>query len=333
MSQIDADEDGSAFIRVHLRHLRITQTMKLAIETYELTKWYRGLLGRNAFAAVDHLDLQVPCGQVFGFLGPNGAGKTTTIMMLLGNVRPSAGHARLLGRPVGHVEAKRRIGFLPEKFQFHDLLQADEFLELNGKLYGMGRAERRRRIDEVLELVGLADRRRDRLGQFSKGMQQRIGLAQALMHEPELVILDEPTSALDPIGRRQVRDVVLRLKSAGTTVFLNSHLLSEIELTCDQVAILKRGRLVKQGPIDALLAPPSTVELRLEQVTPAITASLAALGRLSAGEAGLLQVEVENARRIPEVAEAVIRGGGRLLSMVARRETLEELFVRVVGEP
>jgi ABC-2 type transport system ATP-binding protein len=307
--------------------------MKLAIETCGLTKQYRRLLGRRAFTAVDHLDLQVPCGQVFGFLGPNGAGKTTTIMMLLGNVRPSAGHARLLGRPVGHVESKRRIGFLPEKFEFHDLLQADEFLELNGKLYGMGRAERRRRIDEVLELVGLADRRRDRLGQFSKGMQQRIGLAQALMHEPELVILDEPTSALDPIGRRQVRDVVLRLKSAGTTVFLNSHLLSEIELTCDQVAILKHGRLVKQGPIDALLAPPSTVELRLEQVTPAITASLAALGRLSAGEEGLLQVEVENARRIPEVAEAVIRGGGRLLSMVARRETLEELFVRVVGEP
>jgi ABC-2 type transport system ATP-binding protein len=307
--------------------------MKLAIETCGLTKRYRGLLGRRAFTAVDHLDLQVPSGQVFGFLGPNGAGKTTTIMMLLGNVRPSAGHARLLGRPVGHVEAKRRIGFLPEKFQFHDLLQADEFLELNGKLYGMGRAERRRRIDEVLELVGLADRRRDRLGQFSKGMQQRIGLAQALMHEPELVILDEPTSALDPIGRRQVRDVILRLKSAGTTVFLNSHLLSEIELTCDQVAILKRGRLVKQGPIDALLAPPSTVELRLEQVTPAITASLAALGHLSSGEDGLLQVEVENPRRIPEVAEAVIRGGGRLLSMVARRETLEELFVRVVGEP
>jgi ABC-2 type transport system ATP-binding protein len=306
--------------------------MELAIETSGLTKRYRGLLGRRGFTAVDRLDLRVPAGQVFGFLGPNGAGKTTTIMMLLGNIRPTAGRARLLGRPVGDVETRRRIGFLPEKFQLHDLLQADELLELHGKLYGMGRAARRRRIDEVLELVGLADRRRDRLGQFSKGMQQRLGLAQALLNEPELVILDEPTSALDPIGRRHVRDILLRLRAAGTTVFLNSHLLSEIELTCDQVAILKHGRLVKQGRIDTLLAPSSTVELRLEQVTPAITAALAVLGRLSAGEDGCLQVEVENSQRIPDVAEAAVRSGGRLLSLTARRETLEDLFVRVVSE-
>jgi ABC-2 type transport system ATP-binding protein len=276
---------------------------------------------------------------VFGFLGPNGAGKTTTIMMLLGNIRPTAGDARLLGCLLGDVEVRRRIGFLPEKFQFHDFLQADEFLELHGKLYGMAPNSRRKRIDEVLEWVGLADRRRDRLRTFSKGMQQRIGLAQALMNDPELVILDEPTSALDPIGRRLVRDVVLKLRAAGTTVFLNSHLLSEIEMTCDQVAILKHGRLVRQGPIEALLAPPSTVELRLEQVTPSVTAALAELGRLTgngeaeaAGEGALLRVEVADAARIPDLAEAVVKNGGRLLSMVARRETLEDMFVRVVTD-
>jgi ABC-2 type transport system ATP-binding protein len=304
----------------------------IAIETIGLTKRYGSRLRRRAFTAVEGLDLSVPRGRVFGFLGPNGAGKTTTIMMLLGNIRPTAGRARLLGRPVGNLDAKRRVGFLPEKFQFHDFLQADEFLELHGKLAGMSPRERRKRTDEVLELVGLSERRRDRLRQFSKGMQQRMGLAQALLHEPELVILDEPTSALDPVGRRQVRDVILKLREVGTTVFLNSHLLSEIEMTCDEVAILKRGRLVKQGPIEALLAPPSTVELRLEQVTPAVTGALAALGSVTQNGDGSLHVEVADAGRIPDLAEAVVRSGGRLLSMVARRETLEDLFVRTVTD-
>jgi ABC-2 type transport system ATP-binding protein len=200
----------------------------------------------------------------------------------------------------------------------------------------MSPVARSRRAAEVLELVGLADRRRDRLRTFSKGMQQRIGLAQALMNAPELVILDEPTSALDPIGRRLVRDVVLKLRAEGTTVFLNSHLLSEIEMTCDQVAILKHGRLVRQGLIDQLLAPPSMVELRLEQLTPATTEALAAIGRVTTDGAGsdgvLVRVEVADAARVPDLAEAVVHSGGRLLSMVARRETLEDMFVRVVTD-
>lgn len=310
-----------------------------AIETLGLTKRYGDLFRRRGFTAVENLSLRVPRGQVFGFLGPNGAGKTTTIMMLLGNIRPTAGDARLLGQLLGDIEVRRRIGFLPEKFQFHDFLQADEFLDLHGKLYGMPPEARRKRAEEVLELVGLADRRRDRLRTFSKGMQQRIGLAQALMNHPELVILDEPTSALDPIGRRLVRDVMLKLRAAGTTVFLNSHLLSEIEMTCDQVAILKQGRLIRQGPIDALLAPPSTVELRLEQATPGVLEALRQIGRVSSGmgegpgeEGVLVRVEVEDAARIPDIAEAVVKNGGRLLSMVARRETLEDLFVRVVAD-
>jgi ABC-2 type transport system ATP-binding protein len=235
-----------------------------AIETHGLGKSYRGSLFKRPFTAVEALDLSVPRGQVFGFLGPNGAGKTTTIMMLLGNVRPSRGRGWVLGQPIGNVEARRQLGFLPEKFQFHDFLQADEFLDLHGKLCGMPPKRRRERIGEALELVGLAERRRSRLSQFSKGMQQRIGLAQALLHEPDLVILDEPTSALDPIGRRQVRDIIVHLKARGATVFLNSHLLSEIEMTCDQVAVLNRGRLIRQGTLDELLAPASVVELQVE---------------------------------------------------------------------
>jgi ABC-2 type transport system ATP-binding protein len=300
-----------------------------AIQTVGLRKVYQGLLRRRPFVAVDGLDLRVPRGQVFGFLGPNGAGKTTTIMMLLGNTRPSGGDAWLLGRSLGNIEAKRRIGFLPEKFQFHDFLQADEFLDLHGKLYGMPAEQRHERTEVTLKLVGLWERRRDRLRQFSKGMQQRIGLAQALLNDPELVILDEPTSALDPIGRRQVRDIILRLKAAGTTVFLNSHLLSEIELTCDRVSILNRGCLVRQGTIDELLAPVSRVELRVEALTEPVRAALECFGTVIAN-GSTATVELRADGRVPDLAEAVIASGGRLESLIPQRETLEDMFVRVV---
>jgi ABC-2 type transport system ATP-binding protein len=303
-----------------------------AIETRGLGKSYRGGLRRKPFTAVEALDLSVPRGQVFGFLGPNGAGKTTTIMMLLGNVRPSRGKGWVLGQPIGNVDAKRRLGFLPEKFQFHDFLQADEFLDVHGKLYGMPAKRRQQRIGEALELVGLADRRRSRLSQFSKGMQQRIGLAQALLHEPDLVILDEPTSALDPIGRRQVRDIVLHLKARGATVFLNSHLLSEIEMTCDQVAILNRGRLVRQGTLDELLAPASVVDLQVEGGDAGLRAALAAVGAARELEPGRWEVRVADARRVPELAEAVVRHGGRLHAMRPQRESLEEFFIRTISE-
>jgi ABC-2 type transport system ATP-binding protein len=303
-----------------------------AIETKGLGKSYRGGLRRRPFTAVEALDLRVPRGQVFGFLGPNGAGKTTTIMMLLGNVRPSRGRGWVLGEPIGHVEAKRRLGFLPEKFQFHDFLQADEFLDLHGKLYGMPPHRRKQRIGEALELVGLADRRQSRLSQFSKGMQQRIGLAQALLHEPDLVILDEPTSALDPIGRRQVRDIILHLKERGATVFLNSHLLSEIEMTCDHVAILNRGRLVREGTLDQLLAPASVVELQVEGGAPELRAALEAIGELQEKGAGEYEIRVADARRVPELADAVVRHGGRLHALVPQRESLEDFFVRAVTE-
>ncbi len=304
--------------------------MVAAIETRGLGKSYRSGLLRRALTAVEALDLSVPRGQVFGFLGPNGAGKTTTIMMLLGNVRPSRGRGWLLGQPIGNLEAKRRLGFLPEKFQFHDFLQADEFLELHGKLYGMPPKRRRERIDAVLELVGLAERRKSRLSQFSKGMQQRIGLAQALLHEPELVILDEPTSALDPIGRRQVRDIILHLKARGATVFLNSHLLSEIEMTCDHVAILNRGRLVREGTLEQLLAPTARVELQVEGGDAELRAALAAVGEVREKGPGEYEVRVAEARRVRELAEVVVRHGGRLHAMIPQRESLEDFFIRAV---
>ena len=244
-----------------------------AIETSHLRKDYGGTLGRGAFTAVQDLSFSVPRGQVFGFLGPNGAGKTTTINMLLGNIKPTSGSATLLGRPLGNLEARARLGFLPEKFQFHEFLSAEEFLDLHGRLYGMGPKARAKRIPEVLEQVKLYDRRKSKLSEFSKGMQQRAGLAQAILNDPELVILDEPTSALDPLGRREVREIVAGLKERGKTVLLNSHLLGEIEMTCDQVAILKKGEVIRVGSLDALLAAPATVEMRVQNISPSLVKS------------------------------------------------------------
>ena len=305
--------------------------MELAIETHQLCKTFRGLLKRPQ-VAVDELSLAVPRGSVFGLLGPNGSGKTTTIMMLLGNLRPTGGQARLLGRPVGDVQARRRLGFLPEKFQFHDFLSAEEFLDLHGKLYGLDAATRRRRIDETLDLVDLASRRKDRLRSFSKGMQQRIGLAQALLADPELVILDEPTSALDPLGRRLVREIVLGLKRKGCTVLINSHLLSEIELTCDEVAILRRGRTIQQGSVEELTGTHNRLRVVVENLTDPVREALSALGALKTVGPGELEIDLHDGRSAPDVAEAVVRSGGRLARLETQRESLEELFVRVVED-
>ena len=301
--------------------------MDAIIETRRLRKVY----GRRNAPAVDALDLAVPRGQVFGFLGPNGAGKTTTIGMLLGNVFPTSGTGTMLGRPLGDREARRKVGYLPEKFQFHEFLTATEFLHVHGRLYGMDAAARKRRVPETLELVGLANRAGSRVREFSKGMQQRIGLAQAILHEPALVILDEPTSALDPLGRRAVRDLILHLKERGTTVLLNSHLLSEVERTCDQVAIIKGGRVVRQGTVDQITVPSSSVVVELEALTPALSETLARFGSVQT-DTTRATVTLPDDTRIPDMVSALVAAGGRLQAVVPVRESLEEAFVRVIEE-
>lgn len=302
-----------------------------AIETTHLRKEY-GRRAVGGFVAVQDLSFSVPRGQVFGFLGPNGAGKTTTINMLLGNIKATSGEASLLGRPIGDRDARAKLGFLPEKFQFHDFLTAEEFLDLHGRLYGMGQKARRARIPEVLEQVGLIARRKDKIGEFSKGMQQRAGLAQAILNDPELVILDEPTSALDPLGRREVREIVAGLKAAGKTVLLNSHLLGEIEMTCDQVAILKAGQVVRLGKIDDLLAAPSTVEMRVGNQSQALLRALEGLARTVTADGETVSATIGDEGVIPDLAAAVVGHGGRLMSLIPRRESLEDLFIRVVED-
>lgn len=296
----------------------------LAIETQGLRKFYAGA----PLPAVEHLDLQVPEGQVFGFLGPNGAGKTTTIGMLLGNVRPTSGTGRLLGQLLGHQETRRQIGYLPEKFQFHEFLTATEFLDLHGRLYGLDSATRRARIPEALEQVGLAEKAQVPLKAFSKGMQQRAGLAQAILHRPKLVILDEPTSALDPLGRRIVRELVLHLKSQGTTVVLNSHLLSEVESCCDAVAIVRQGRVIRQGTLTQLTAQQAAVVVELEGISEMLLPVAQHYGP-SQSDGVRLTVETE---AVSELVAALVASGGRIRSVVPVRESLEDAFVRWMEE-
>src|SRR5262249_48865070 len=240
----------------------------LVIETAGLRKVY------GSKVAVADLTLQVPRGEVFGFLGPNGAGKSTSVKMLLGLVAPNGGDAQVLGQLPGHPASMARVGFLPEHFRFHEWLQASELLDMHGRLYGMDTATRRRRIPDLLEQVGLAEHARRPIGDFSKGMLQRIGLAQALLNEPELVFLDEPTSALDPFGRMLVRGIIHDLKARGTTVFLNSHLLGEVEATCDRVSFIKAGRVLRTLGLKEIAEGQIHVELRVDALTPALLGAL-----------------------------------------------------------
>lgn len=280
--------------------------------------------------AVDSLDLRIGSGEVFGFLGPNGAGKTTAMKMLLGLAFPTAGQARLLGKPVEDPHVKERIGFLPERFQFPPWLTASEFLYFHGSLYGMSQSRLRERVPQVLHRVGLSARADDKLKAFSKGMLQRIGLAQAILNHPLVVFLDEPTSGLDPLGRREVRSLIEELRDEGATVFLNSHILSDIEMVCDHVAILSKGLVVRSGPLADLLATKLELEMEVDGVTPALMERLSSMVNSASLDGSSLVLELKEEAQIPRIVEAIVSGGGHLYRLTPRRLSLEELFVGLV---
>jgi ABC-2 type transport system ATP-binding protein len=297
----------------------------VAIRAERLTKTYSG---RHA---LDGLDLEVPRGEVFGFLGPNGAGKTTAVLLLIGAISPSGGKAEVLGRPAGHRPTRRRMGYLPEQFQFPGWASPREIYEYHADLLGLSRHEGRRRAQQYAEVVGLTAVFTRSTRTFSKGMLQRLGLGQALLGEPELLLLDEPTSGLDPVGIRAVRDLILWLRGRGTSVFLNSHQLSEVELTCDRVAVLHRGKVVAAGRVGELLRPTHEVEIRATGLDSATVERLRSLALRLEGADGHWVAEVGRAEDIPELAAAVVGSGARLEALVPRRETLEEAFLRLVG--
>jgi ABC-2 type transport system ATP-binding protein len=294
-----------------------------AIETFGLRKVYRETV------ALDALDLRVEAGEVFGFLGPNGAGKTTSVKLLLGLTRPTGGDGRVLGRPLGDRAARERIGYLPELFRYQAWLTAHEVLRLHASLAGLPAHRRADEIERVLHLVGLAGRADDRVGGFSKGMQQRLGLAASLLGDPALVILDEPTSALDPVGRDDVRTIIREARTRGSAVLLNSHLLGEVERLCDHVAIVNRGRVVASGTLGELLGQ-TTVRLQVSEL-PADRSALAAFGPLF-DEDGWLAIRPLDPDRIPDVVATVVALGGRVHAVDPARRSLEDLFLGLVRD-
>jgi ABC-2 type transport system ATP-binding protein len=299
----------------------------IVVDAHGLRKNYRK---REAVAG---LDLAIPRGCVYGILGPNGAGKTTTIHMLLGLVRPTGGTARVLGRPPGDRSAMRRIGFQPEQTALYPFLTASEYLHTMGSLSGVPHRDLPTRVAEAIQLSGLMGRSGDRIGTFSHGMRQRVGLAQAILHQPEILVLDEPTNGLDPIGRRDVRNLILHLKERGTTVLLNSHLLSEVEQTCDEVAILKDGRVIRSGTLDDLTADGSAIDVEVEEMNEAGMTALRAVTkklRMQGMPPRRFTVYVDHADDAADIARVLVENGVRLLALTPRRESLEDLFVRVV---
>ncbi len=282
--------------------------------------------------AVRDLSFSVPQGTIFGFLGPNGAGKSTSIKMLLGLVRPTAGTATVLGAPLGDVPIRRQIGFLPEDFRFYEWLTATELVRLHGQLSGMDAAALRRRVPEVIEMVGLAAHRDRPLRGFSKGMLQRIGLAQAIVHEPALVFLDEPTSGLDPMGRRMVRDILRAERDRGATVFLNSHLLSEIEVTCDQVAFIKDGAIVATRALGAGWSEEIRVVVEARGVSLPTLDGLTRWTDSAQLDGERLSFSVASEAVLPEVVRYLVGAGADVFRVSPERVSLEEVFVQLVGE-
>jgi ABC-2 type transport system ATP-binding protein len=299
----------------------------MIIETENLSKSYQNKV------AVNSINLSVEKGQIYGFLGPNGAGKSTTIKMLTGLVFPTGGKGQVLGRPLGDVRARLRLGYLPELFRYQEWMTGEDLLDFHTGLYRLRRdPERNRRI---LNRVGLSGQEKYRVGSYSKGMQQRIGLACALLPKPELLFLDEPTSALDPIGRKDVRDIILELQKEGTTIFLNSHLLSEVEAVCDHVAIINKGAVVKAGAMRDLLMEKVTLRIRCAPLPREVWSILQ--DRFDGGaepqrEDGSLLLTLKDTEDIPEIAAYLAANGIRLYELTPHRETLESVFLKVVGE-
>ena len=310
----------------------MTPNSDLVVQTEQLSKIFRvGFWGKRV-TAVDGLNLEVRPGEVFGFLGPNGAGKTTTLKILMGLIYPTSGQAWLFGRDLGDPQTKARLGFLPESPYFYDYLTSREFLGFYGHLFGLWGAVLDKRIDELLELVGMTHAKDLQLRKFSKGMLQRVGVAQALINDPELVVLDEPMSGLDPIGRKEVRDLILRLKDSGKTVLFSSHILHDAEVLCDRVAMILKGRLVACGRVTDLLDQGAShqVELVVDRLTPEGLDHLRPLTDKVVMQGDLMLVVLKSQQQVGGALEIIRTAKARLVSLNPQKGSLEDLFIREV---
>ena len=307
----------------------MSEPAAVAIRTEELAKRY------GKITALAGLTMSIPAGDVFGFLGPNGAGKTTAVKLLLGLARPTSGEGWVLGAPLSdptaHRRARRAVGYLPELFRYQHWLSAREVLRVHCELIGLDRAQWDAEIKDALGIVGLEERADDRVGGYSKGMQQRLGLGVALLGRPALVLLDEPTSALDPVGRHDVREVIRALKARGTTVFLNSHLLTEVEQVCDRVAIVDKGRVIQVGTLGELLTA-DAVRVRATGLENGALDGLRTFGELAREGEWLVVRGIRN-DRVPELVRAIVERGGQVYAVEPRHESLEDRFLSLLEKP
>jgi ABC-2 type transport system ATP-binding protein len=310
----------------------------LMIRTENLTKEYQIKkftvgLKKHKTVALNHLNLEVQSGEIFGFIGPNGAGKTTTIKLILGLLFPSEGKTWLLEQPASKVDTKQKIGFLPENPYFYDYLKGEEILHFMGQLYGLNKTDRIRKVDDLLIKVGLQDAREMPLRKYSKGMLQRIGLAQALINDPELVILDEPLTGLDPIGRKEMRDLILTMRDEGKTVFFSTHILSDAEMICDRVGMLMKGNLTKVGNLSELLNPKvKSIEVVVAGLSPAGKQTLQQMALRSKDMGTELIVNLAEEKYVPAVIDLINKEHAKLISLVPLKESLEEVFMQEVKE-
>lgn len=298
-----------------------------AVEIQGLRKVYQKII------AVDDISLVTYRGEAFGFLGPNGAGKSTVVKILTGLVTPTKGTVRVLGQQVNHVQIRRQVGYLPEFPSFHRWLKARDFLEFHGRLYGLKSTMLEKRIGEVLAMVGLAGRENQKLGTFSKGMLQRIGLAQAILNKPDLVILDELVSGLDPVGQRDMRELLRELKAEGTSIFLNSHLLADVEAICDRVAIINQGRILKVGAPAELFDKKKVLEVRVDRVSEELLQRLHAVAldiQHEEDDPCCLLIEIERDEQAADIADIVHACGARLYTLAPRHLSLEQIFFQTI---
>ena len=316
----------------------MNQDAEFVIQTTNVSKTYRsGLFGRRKFLALKGVSLNVPRGKIYGLLGPNGAGKTTLIKILLGIVRKTGGSASVLGHVAGSRAARRQIGYLPENHRIPRHLTANTALEYYGALSGLSMSEIRQRRDPLLEAVGLRGRENDRVSGYSKGMLQRLGLAQSMIHKPQLIVLDEPTDGVDPVGRREIREVLQRLAAEGNSVFLNSHLLQEIELVCDSVAILNHGQCLLTGTVKELKAAltDSAVFLQLRgsetAVRNAIGSFTGSVVRTVAADAFEVEIPIQAQSELDRLVDTLRADNIAIWQMARREKTLEEVFMNIVG--
>lgn len=305
-------------------------TAEIVVQVELLRKIFRvGFWGRRV-TAVDGLSLDVRRGEVFGFLGPNGAGKTTTLKILMGLINPSGGRAALFGRPVGDPIAKAKLGFLPESPYFYDYLTGREFLRFYGHLFGLLGSTLEKRVDQLLDIVGMTHARDLQLRKFSKGMLQRVGIAQALINDPELVVLDEPMSGLDPVGRKEVRDLILRLKESGKTVLFSSHILHDAELLCDRVAMIMKGKLVACGEVADLVERGTTkhVEMVIDRLAPEALDHVRSIAQKVVRQGERVMAVLTAQQQVDQALEIVRGAKAKVVSLTPHKASLEDLFIK-----